>query len=236
MQRRRIPILDPMFDRITLLLWPRFKQIFDANIKSLRFSQPKKLGAVDLSPHYISRRYAELIASVLTLHNQSLVNIQSQQAVLLNKSLQTNAAALEINVGNPDPLGLGSGGDLMLMQDVQQLRVEMIALLDRIATSSFPKTKDQLVFFINNYDMILSIFQERHLLSDEVGKFEALLLQQRELFAEEEVKSFFPRLITFVQQVRLIHVEIITKLLLYTERLSLSVSFNPFLLDGAVVQ
>jgi vacuolar protein sorting-associated protein 52 len=55
MQRRRIPVLDAMFDRISLLLWPRFKQVFDANLKSLRTVNPKKLGPVDVSPHYVSR-------------------------------------------------------------------------------------------------------------------------------------------------------------------------------------
>ncbi len=55
MQRRRIPVLDSLFDRISMLLWPRFKQVFDANLKSIKAANPKKLGPVDLSPHYISR-------------------------------------------------------------------------------------------------------------------------------------------------------------------------------------
>jgi len=59
MQRRRIPVLDSLFDRISLLLWPRFKQVFDANLKSIRSANAKKLGAVDVSPHYVSR-YSDL--------------------------------------------------------------------------------------------------------------------------------------------------------------------------------
>ena len=55
MQRRRIPVLDSLFDRISMLLWPRFKQVFDANLRSVRTAHAKKLGPVDVSPHYVSR-------------------------------------------------------------------------------------------------------------------------------------------------------------------------------------
>ena len=55
MQRRRIPVLDSLFDRISMLLWPRFKQVFDSNLKSIKAANAKKLGPVDLSPHYVSR-------------------------------------------------------------------------------------------------------------------------------------------------------------------------------------
>lgn len=37
-------------------------------------------------------------------------------------------------------------------------------------------------------------------MSEEVQRFEGLLMHQRELFAEEEIKTFFPRLIAFVLQ------------------------------------
>lgn len=55
MQRRRIPVLDALFDRISLLLWPRFKQVFDANLKSIKSANIKKLGPVDVTPHDVSR-------------------------------------------------------------------------------------------------------------------------------------------------------------------------------------
>jgi vacuolar protein sorting-associated protein 52 len=46
MQRRRIPVLDSLFDRISLLLWPRFKFILDLNIKSIRGISIKKIGNI----------------------------------------------------------------------------------------------------------------------------------------------------------------------------------------------
>lgn len=42
------------------------------------------------------------------------------------------------------------------------------------------------------------MFQERSIMCEEVQRFEDLLMQQRELFAEEEIRASFPKLITFV--------------------------------------
>eukprot|EP01038_Epipyxis_sp_PR26KG_P011064 gene11064-14850_t len=169
MQRRRIPVLDSFFDRVSMLFWPRFKQVFDGNLKSIKTTNPRKLGPVDLTPHYVSRRYAQLICSVLTLQ------------------------------GGADSLGVGGGGENMLQYDIQQMRTEMIVLLERLA-ESLPTSKDRRVFFINNYDQILSVFQERGILSEEVQKFDDLLMQQREYFAEEEIRNYFPKLIGYVLQ------------------------------------
>lgn len=51
------------------------------------------------------------------------------------------------------------------------------------------------------YIQILSVFQDRGVLGEEVQRFEDLLLQQRELFAEEEIRHSFPKLLAFVLQV-----------------------------------
>jgi len=88
----------------------------------------------------------------------------------------------------------------MLSQDLHQMRVEIISLLDRLA-SCLPGSKEQKVFLINNLDQILSIIQERRVpINEDLQKFEDLLMQQREFFAEEELKYSFPRLIHFVLQ------------------------------------
>jgi hypothetical protein len=169
MQRRRIPVLDSFFDRISMLLWPRFKIVFGMNLKSIKAANPRKLGSVDLTTHYVSRRYAELVSSIFFLQTGS------------------------------DSMGVGGGGEHMLLHDLQQMRVEMVALLEKLS-SLLPSAKEKKVFFINNYDQILSVFQERRVVSEEVRRFEDLLMHQRELFAEEEIKSSFPRLVSFVVQ------------------------------------
>ena len=169
MQRRRIPILDPFFDRISMLLWPRFKQIFDLNLKSVKNANPRKLGPIDLSPHYVSKRYAELVSSVFFLQTGS------------------------------ESMGIGGGGESMLQYDIHAMRSEMVLLLEKLAIH-IPNIKEQKVFFINNFDQILKVFQDKRVVSEEIQKFEDILMQQREIFAEEEIKCAFPRLVSFVVQ------------------------------------
>lgn len=177
MQRRRIPVLDSFFDRMSMLLWPRLKFVLDANIRSVRGAQVKKLGPVDLTPHYVCRRYAELVASIFVLQMQGGSG----------------------GAGGADSLGVGGGGETMLQNDLQTLRVEIVGLLERLS-ALLTHSKERRVFFINNYDLILAVFEERRIICDEVQKIEDLLMQQKELFAEEAIRASFPRLISFVVQ------------------------------------
>lgn len=177
MQRRRIPVLDSFFDRISMLLWPRFKQVFDANLKSIKYANPKKLGTMDLAPHFVSRRYAQLVSSIVTLYQ-----------------------------GSSESWGIGGGGESMIQNDLHQIRIEMIGMLGKLA-NLLPVPKERIVFLINNYDQILLIFEERRIMCEEVQKFEDLLMQQRELFAEEEIRANFPRLIAYVLQTEKLIIE-----------------------------
>ena len=96
--------------------------------------------------------------------------------------------------------GISGGGDHMLLGDLQQMRIEMTQLLDKLS-ALLPGPKEQKVFLINNYDLILSIFQDKKIaVNEEIQKFEDIFMHQRELFAEEEVKHSFPKLISFVLQ------------------------------------
>jgi hypothetical protein len=170
MQRRRVPVLDSFFDHMSMLFWPRFKYVFDANVKSLKGANPKKLGTIDLTPHYVSRRYAEYVSSILTLQG-----------------------------GSGDSFGIAGGGENMLMMNLKQLRTEIISLLERLG-SQLGTNKEPKVFLINNIDQMLSVFQERRVMSEEVEKLEDMLMQQTELFAEEALREAFPRLLSFVLQ------------------------------------
>jgi hypothetical protein len=76
----------------------------------------------------------------------------------------------------------------------------MVNLFDRLSQQLVSK-KDQIVFLINNCDQIITIFQERRLSGNEMQRFEDILMRQRELFAEEEVRGCFSKLISFVFQV-----------------------------------
>lgn len=67
-RRGSLPVLDHYFDRVIMLLWPRFKAVLDANLEALQKADPAKLGNVSLQPHSVTLRYAEFAASVLVIH------------------------------------------------------------------------------------------------------------------------------------------------------------------------
>jgi hypothetical protein len=96
----------------------------------------------------------------------------------------------------------GSAGD-MLINDLSLITSETIALLDRLADELLTN-KRRIVFLINNYDQIVTVFQERRVSGClEMTRFMDLLLQQRELFVEEELLSGYAKMIQFVQQTEL---------------------------------
>ena len=69
MKSRGVNVLDNLHDRIDMLIWPRVKSVVDNNLRSVKaaIGSPKKLGAVDLHAHVVSKRYAEFVSSVLAL-------------------------------------------------------------------------------------------------------------------------------------------------------------------------
>ncbi|XP_062110988.1 vacuolar protein sorting-associated protein 52 A isoform X1 [Humulus lupulus] len=68
MSRRRIPCLDSYLDKINIVLWPRFKVVFDMHLNSLRNANVRTLWEDDIHPHYVMRRYAEFTASLIHLN------------------------------------------------------------------------------------------------------------------------------------------------------------------------
>ena len=83
MEQRGMNCLDNYFDRVNMLLWPRFKFVFDANLNSVRNADPSKLGRIDLGPHYVTRRYAEFCSSILRLH-RSLQSIGLSDEMMMH--------------------------------------------------------------------------------------------------------------------------------------------------------
>lgn len=91
MQKRRVPVLDSYFDRVNMLLWPRFKTVFDLNIDSVRSANTKKLGTIELHPHNVTRRYTEFSAAVLTLYRALQTHDMSDEMLLRNMSFMRDA-------------------------------------------------------------------------------------------------------------------------------------------------
>lgn len=67
MIKRRVPCLDDYLDRVHLLLWPRFKVLFDHQMNSIKAGSERTLFNNEAVVHYVVRRYAALTASMLTL-------------------------------------------------------------------------------------------------------------------------------------------------------------------------
>ncbi|KAL2619828.1 hypothetical protein R1flu_000033 [Riccia fluitans] len=162
MSRRRVPCLDSYFDKLNLLIWPRFKLVFDMHLNSIQSANVRTLWEDDVRPHYVTRRYAEFAASLLHLNKD-----------------------------------YGDGQILDL--NLERLRVAVDDLLVKLARM-FRQQKQQTIFLINNYDMVLAVLKET---GTDGGKtqqqFEDLLKSSSTVFVEEELREHFEKLITFVK-------------------------------------
>lgn len=132
MSRRRVPCLDHYLDGVNLTLWPRFKTVFDAHLKSVvdATSSPAVLNTLwsedmPVHAHYVTRRYAEFAASMTALG---------------------------------DGLSVGTG-DGQLESNLERLRAAAADLLLKLA-ERFPSRKRRVVFLVNNYDCICSVLRE----------------------------------------------------------------------------
>jgi len=56
-----------------------------------------------------------------------------------------------------------------------------------------------LVFLVNNYDLVLTVFHERHLPRAATGIFEDLLRDQVQRFVESQLQRHYPELVMFVK-------------------------------------
>ncbi|CAH0482526.1 unnamed protein product [Peronospora belbahrii] len=186
MEKRRISCLDAYFDRVTLLLWPRFKAVFDLNLMSVKNAKAKKLGPIDRHPHFVIRRYAEFASSILSL---SMSTQQSQSS----KAAAGNSAILSAQMHE-------NGQGDMILNNVTVMRDEILCLLLRLA-EQHENAKDKCVFLINNYDLVLTHFEKRRVTSEETPRFEELRAGQREKFVEEELATYFAKLIQFIEQI-----------------------------------
>ena len=72
-------------------------------------------------------------------------------------------------------------------------------LLKRLADVQ-TTNKKRIIFMVNNLDSIINIFKERRVNGKELNRFTELLVQQRELFVEEELLQTFSKMIAFVTQ------------------------------------
>lgn len=213
-QSRTIHSLDAFFDQITHLLWPRLKTVMELHLRSIKQATPLSLGHVppNLHAHYISRRFAEFTCSVLVIlqkgnkQQQPLLGPSSssrknnRKGTLTSTSTTTSPSRPSRAVSTTEGrIQKASAGD-MLLQDLNELLDEYIALLGRLSDEHTVNIK-KIVFMINNLDQAVCIFQERRVAGGkELNRILELLMLQRELFVEDELLHGFSKMIAFVQQ------------------------------------
>ena len=176
MQYRRVHALDATFDRMNMMLWPHFKQLFDAHVQSVA-----KLTHIDLPP-------LKATATPSTLSAQAY----QRPLFVVTRYAHLTAALWRLNQPYRD--------DILLI-NMRRLRVEVDKLLQRTASRvSLPKM--QLVFLINQYQHILTALRKAGLTTGEpeLVAWEALCSEQVSLFAESELSEKFGQLLSFVKQ------------------------------------
>ncbi|KAL0483883.1 vacuolar protein sorting protein VPS52 [Acrasis kona] len=84
MEKRKIDTLDDYFNQMNLLLWPKFKNMFDQNLESVRAARENPRGVLnsERSTHAISKRYAELVSSIHILNKRDSTFKQMLEANL----------------------------------------------------------------------------------------------------------------------------------------------------------
>ncbi|CAE7226189.1 VPS52, partial [Symbiodinium sp. KB8] len=164
MQQRKVSCLDSYLDALQLLLWPRLRVVLDANIVSLRKAYQQNLQPpTNNNPHLVTRRFAELAASLYFLSSSE-------------------------DSGLPDTL----------QQPLAAMRQEFCTLLSAMA-NRLDGQDSGLVFLVNNHDLVLTVFHERHLPRNATSVFEDLLRDQVQKFVESQLMRHYPDLVTFVK-------------------------------------
>jgi hypothetical protein len=205
MKMRRVATLATYFDRVNLMLWPRFQAVFSGHLASLQTAKLERLGNVELTPHYVTRHYAQWVSAVLVL--QGHTNTSSSSSSASSSSGRKQGAGR--HYGKPDTDRRNSDaesflvGDEMIVNDLAQLRVGLVSLLARLSTKHHKEAKLSMIFLINNYSCVLSQMDEANIDSEETSAFRFLLKQQQELFVEEELQAHFPELVEFVPNAEL---------------------------------
>lgn len=69
MHKRAIPALDRYWETLIEMIWPRLQHIITLNIQSVQECNPRRLGTIDIRPHYITRRYAEFSSTLVAIND-----------------------------------------------------------------------------------------------------------------------------------------------------------------------
>jgi hypothetical protein len=182
------------FDSISLVLCARIVKEYQKSLEAQ--------GIACIEPYYkkllgfIWPRFAHIVslntASIGQLDPSKLPKSQPLQPHYIVRRYAEYSGAL---------LVLNEGADFTEVTDaLDELRLEVANFLLRMA-ALFSSRKDQLIFLINNYDMMISVYSERtSSISPELEDFRQLLQARIQEYAVEELGSSFGAMIAFVKK------------------------------------
>jgi len=102
-------------------------------------------------------------------------------------------------------LNMDMGNDRRVEAGLELLRGKMEALLDRMATymlTDADAEKNKHIFYINNFDLILSVLGKREVFSTDRERFTFLLDEQITSYVALQLSIHYQPLITFVNTVK----------------------------------
>jgi len=137
------------------------------NLESLKTANPKDLAPIEFRPHYITRRYAEFVASIISVLGPLPEDVRDK---------------IVITAAN--------------------IREVLCKLLNRLSEELKDK-KDQPIFLINNYDLILTIINERGVNAEEVEYFRRQMSRSIAVYVEDQFASYsyFGLVVAFSREV-----------------------------------
>lgn len=129
------------------------------------------------------------VASVRAADAQHLGKPEAVPHYVVRRYAEFSAALLNLNTGRGfDVLNTGLP---ILREEVENFILRMAA--------EFTERKDQLVFLINNHDMILSVYREHAPTAPETATMEKYIKDRIREFVEEELRPAFGGIMAFVR-------------------------------------
>ncbi|KAL7326846.1 Vacuolar protein sorting-associated protein 52 [Mucor circinelloides] len=140
---------------------------------------------------------------VMSLHVESLKRMFNSKSVMSAvKDIHPHYITRRYSEFAASLLVLNDGyDDAILSKSVHRLRDEFEAVLSRMS-HEFPESPRRIAFLINNYDLIVSVFQETHsrAVDGELDYMKQLLALQTSAFVDEQLKPYFGALIDLVKK------------------------------------
>jgi len=133
------------------------------------------------------------IVSLRKAYQQNLQAPTNNNPHLVTRRFSELAASLYFLSSSED-----SGLPDTLQQPLAAMRQEFCTLLSAMA-NRLDGQDSGLVFLVNNYDLVLTVFHERHLSRNATSVFEDLLRDQVQKFVESQLMRHYPDLVTFVK-------------------------------------